>query len=155
LLESGGGIIKALPLIGTGPFYLVNSDTFWLDETEPNLQRLAAAWDAARMDILLMLASHEQATGHGTKSDFVLDGDGRIARFSEGSKPGLIYAGVGIIHPRVFDGVGREVHSLNREFDAAIAAGRLYGLAMSGKWLTVGTPDAIAPAEAVVRDFRR
>lgn len=155
LLESGGGIIKALPLIGADPFYLVNSDTFWLDENVANLDRLNAGWDAERMDILLMLARHGQATGHGTKSDFTLGNDGRIARYQDGHGEGLIYAGVGILHPRIFDGALPDAHSLNREFDAAIAAGRLYGMAMTGKWLTVGTPDAIAPAEAVVEAHRR
>ena len=156
LLESGGGIIKALPLIGTEPFFLVNSDSFWLDDGVPNLDRLGALWDAEHMDILLMLARHEQATGHGTKSDFTLGADGRIARYRESANSeGLIYAGVGIVHPRIFEGLEPDAHSLNREFDAAIAAGRLYGMAMTGKWLTVGTPDAIAPAEAVVGAHRR
>lgn len=150
LLESGGGIIKALPLLGADPFYLVNSDTFWLDDSEPNLLRLAKAFEPSRMDILLMLAAHDQATGHGDNSDFTINGDGRIARFAESTGLGYIYAGVGILHPRIFDGAGTDAHSLNREFNAAIAAGRLFGLPMRGQWLTVGTPDAIAPAEAVV-----
>ena len=150
LLESGGGIVKALQLLGCDPFYLVNSDTFWLDEDKPNLVRLAKAFDLSRMDILLMLASHAQATGHGDKSDFTIDGDGRIARFKEGAGLGFIYAGAGILHPRIFDGAASDAHSLNREFNAAIDAGRLFGLPMRGHWLTVGTPDAIAPAEAGV-----
>ena len=150
LLESGGGIFKALPLLGNDPFYLVNSDTFWLDEAEPNLLRLAKTFDPSRMDILLMLAAHHQATGHGDKSDFTIDGDGRIARFADGAGTGYIYAGVGILHPRIFNGADTDAHSLKREFNAAIAAGRLFGLPMRGQWLTVGTPDAIAPAEAIV-----
>ena len=150
LLESGGGIIKALPLIGNDPFYLVNSDTFWLDDAEPNLLRLAKAFDPSRMDILLMLAAHDQATGHGDKSDFTIDRDGKIARFADSAGTGYIYAGVGILHPRIFDGADTDAHSLNREFNTAIAAGRLFGMPMRGQWLTVGTPDAIAPAEAVV-----
>ncbi len=154
LLDSGGGIVNALPLLGADPFYLVNSDTFWLDDAEPNLERLAKAFDPSRMDILLMLASHDQATGHGDTSDFTIDGEGRIARFAEGVGKGYIYAGAGILHPRVFTGADRDVHSLNREFNAAIAVGRLFGLPMRGQWLTVGTPDAIAPAEAVVARHR-
>lgn len=150
LLESGGGIVRALPLLGPDPFYLVNSDTFWLDGAEPNLLRLAKAFDPSRMDILLMLASHDQATGHGDKSDFTIDGEGRIARFAEGAGKGYIYAGVGILHPRIFDDADADAHSLNREFNAAITVDRLFGLPMRGQWLTVGTPDAIAPAEAVV-----
>lgn len=155
LLESGGGIMKALPLLGADPFYLINSDTFWLDKDEPNLARLAKFFDANSMDILLMLASHNQATGHGTSSDFVVSSDGRLTRFAnrepDDTSAGYIYAGAAILHPRIFDGVEGDVHSLNREFNTANAAGRLYGLPMTGHWLTVGTPDAIAPAEAVVK----
>lgn len=150
LLESGGGIIKALPLLGNEAFYLVNSDTFWLDDGEPNLLRLAKAFDQSRMDIILMLAAHEQATGHGDKSDFTIDSTGRIARFVQGAGKGYIYAGAGILHPRIFAGAQDDAHSLNREFNVAIGAGRLFGLPMQGQWLTVGTPDALAPAEAVV-----
>ncbi len=150
LLESGGGIIKALSFLGDDPFYLVNSDTFWLDDGEPNLLRLAKAFDPSRMDILLMLATHEQATGHGDKSDFTIDSTGRIARFVQGAGKGYIYAGAGILHPRIFAGAQDDAHSLNREFNVAIGVGRLFGLPMQGQWLTVGTPEALAPAEAVV-----
>jgi N-acetyl-alpha-D-muramate 1-phosphate uridylyltransferase len=155
LLESGGGIMKALPLLGTDPFYLINSDTFWLDKDEPNLARLAKFFDANSMDILLMLASHDQATGHGSSSDFVMAADGRLTRFAnraaDDNSVGYIYAGAAILHPRIFDDVESDAHSLNREFNTANAVGRLYGLPMTGHWLTVGTPDAIAPAEAVVK----
>ena len=155
LLESGGGIIKALPMIGEDPFFLINSDTFWLDEDESNLMRLSAFFDEQSMDILLMLASHDQATGHGTTSDFVVDTDGRLTRFANRAQsdtsPGYIYAGAAILHPRIFEGVAPDAHSLNREFNIANASGRLFGLPMKGHWLTVGTPDAIAPAEAVVK----
>lgn len=155
LLESGGGIIKALPLLGTEPFYLINSDTFWLDQDEPNLTRLANFYDAEDMDILLMLAAHDQATGHGNSSDFIVATDGRLTRFASraenDSSPGYIYAGAAILHPRIFEGVEPDAHSLNREFNTANAAGRLFGLPMNGQWLTVGTPDAIETAEAVVR----
>jgi N-acetyl-alpha-D-muramate 1-phosphate uridylyltransferase len=153
LLESGGGIIKALPLLGADPFFLINSDTFWLDEGEANLVRLARRFDAKSMDILLMLAAHGQATGHGDKSDFNVGPDGRLARYAEGAGTGYIYAGAAILHPRIFDGAEPDAHSLNREFNAAIAAGRLFGMPMHGRWITVGTPEAIAPAEAVVAAF--
>lgn len=153
LLESGGGIIKALPLLGADPFFLINSDTFWLDDGEANLVRLARSFDAKSMDILLMLAAHGQATGHGDKSDFTIGKDGRLARFAEGAGTGYIYAGAAILHPRIFDGAQTDAHSLNREFNTAIEAGRLFGMPMHGRWITVGTPDAIAPAEAVVAAF--
>jgi N-acetyl-alpha-D-muramate 1-phosphate uridylyltransferase len=154
LLESGGGIIKALPLLGSDPFFLVNSDTFWLDEGGSNLAAMADYFDASSMDILLMLASEEQATGHGAATDFICAADGKLARFKAGDANPFIYAGVAILHPRIFDGALHDAHSLNREFSKAIEQGRLFGLPMKGKWLTVGTPDAIAPAEAVVAAHR-
>lgn len=149
LLDSAGGIVKALPHLGTSPFFVVNADTFWIDRRQPNLAALALAWDSAAMDILIMLADLQSATGHSGKSDFLLAADGRLAR-SGGSPEGLIYAGAAIVHPRIFEGAQPEPHSLNLYFDRAIAAGRLFGYRMDGHWITVGTPDAIPKAEAAV-----
>jgi len=149
LLDSAGGIVRALPLLGPDPFFVLNADTFWIDAGRSNLQRLALAWNGASMDILLMLADFDQATGHTGGADFLLAPDGRLAR-ARGDPSGLIYAGVAILAPGQFADAGPEPHSLNRNFDAAIAAGRLYGLKLEGSWITVGTPDAIAPAEAAV-----
>lgn len=150
LLDSAGGIVAALSLLGPDPFYLVNADTFWIDAGRDNLAELALAWDAARMDILLMLASPENATGHGARTDFLVDGQGRLARNPSQQPGGLIYAGAAIVDPGIFAGAQAEPHSLNLYFDRAIAAGRLFGMVMSGHWITVGTPDAIAPAEEAV-----
>jgi MurNAc alpha-1-phosphate uridylyltransferase len=149
LLDSAGGIVKALPELGAAPFYILNADTFWIDAGGSNLARLALEWDAGRMDILIMLAPLESATGHSGSTDFLLAADGRLARANKDPR-GLIYAGAAIVHPRIFEGAEAEPHSLNRYFDSAIAAGRLFGMAMEGHWITVGTPDAIAPAEAAV-----
>lgn len=154
LLESGGGIIKALPLLGDAPFYLVNSDTFWLDGKCSNLVAMAEFFDPSKMDILLMLATAEQATGHGAATDFVCAADGMLARYKAGDANPFIYAGVAILHPRIFEGALNDAHSLNREFNVAIEKGRLFGLPMDGQWLTVGTPDAIAPAERIVAAYR-
>jgi MurNAc alpha-1-phosphate uridylyltransferase len=151
LLDSAGGIVKALPLLGTDPFYILNADTFWIDHGTPGLTRLALAWDAARMDILLMLAALESVTGHDGGTDFLLGGDGRLVR-AAGDPAGLIYAGAAIVNPRIFAGAAVEKASLNRYFDAAIAAGRLHGVRLEGHWITVGTPDAIAPAEVAVAE---
>ena len=149
LLDSAGGIVKALPELGDNPFYVLNADTFWIDRGEPSLTRLALAWDEAKMDILLMLAELASATGHTGGTDFLIAADGSLHR-SKGDPAGLIYAGAAIVHPRIFAGATSEPHSLNRYFDAAIAGGRLFGLAMNGRWITVGTPDAIPLAEAAV-----
>jgi MurNAc alpha-1-phosphate uridylyltransferase len=149
LLESGGGIVRALPLLGREPFFVLNADTFWVDDGAPSLSGLALAWDGARMDILLMLAAMGKATGHSGRSDFLLGTDGRLAR-SGGDPAGLIYAGAAIVHPRIFAGAEAEPHSLNRYFDLAAAKGRLFGWRMRGRWITVGTPEAIPAAEAAV-----
>lgn len=149
LLDSAGGIVRALPLLGGDPFFVLNADTFWIDGDQPNLERLALAWDGARMDILLMLARLEDATGHSGTTDFLLDGEGRLSR-AKGAPHGLIYAGAAIVHPRIFEGASVQPHSLNAYFDRAIAAGRLFGMAMQGHWITVGTPDAVAEAEAAI-----
>jgi len=149
LLESAGGIVKALPLLGGEPFYIINADTFWIDSGESSLERLALAWDAARMDILLMLADLDSATGHCVGTDFLVASDGALRR-SKGDPTGLIYAGAAIIHPRIFRQAPTGSHSLNVYFDKAIATGRLFGMKMNGSWITVGTPDAIPAAEAAV-----
>ena len=149
LLDSAGGIVRALPQLGAAPFYVVNADTFWIDSGRPSLERLALAWDDARMDILLMLADGESATGHSGGMDFVLE-PGGILRRAAGDPAGLIYAGAAILHPRIFAGASAAPHSLNLYFDRAIAAGRLHGVKMRGRWITVGTPDALPQAEAAV-----
>lgn len=151
LLDSAGGIIKALPELGQAPFLILNADTFWVgDDVDPNLNRLAEVWDDSAMDILLMTARLDQATGFEGKGDFVADAEGRLRRARDVAGTPVIYAGAGIIHPRIFAGAEPGVSSLNKYFDAAIANGRLYGMPMVGHWLTVGTPDAIGEAEAAL-----
>lgn len=152
LLDSAGGIVRALPELGGEPFFVLNADTFWIDREGQDLERLALAWDGARMDILLMLARPDDATGHSGSTDFLVDTDGRLAR-AGGAPQGLIYAGAAIVHPRIFKDAVAEPHSLNLYFDRAIAAGRLFGLAMRGHWITVGTPDAVAAAEAAIARY--
>ncbi len=152
LLDSAGGIVKALPSLGDAPFFILNADTFWIDGARPNLERLALAWDERRMDILLMLADLADATGHTGGTDFVLAEDGRLA-WAKGAADGLIYAGAGIVHPRIFAGAKAEPHSLLLYFERAMAARRLYGMKMAGRWITVGTPGAIPEAEAAIAAF--
>lgn len=149
LLDSAGGIVKALPELGPDPFYILNADTFWIDAGQPSLERLALEWDGRRMDILLMLAAIESTTGHSGGTDFLMAADGRLAR-ARAAADGLIYAGAAIVHPRIFAGAEPVPHSLNLYFDRAIAAGRLYGMKMEGRWITVGTPEAIPLAEQAV-----
>ncbi len=150
LLDSAGGIVKALPMLGTEPFLVLNADTFWIDaDGVHNLAEMAAAWDPAAMDMLLLTADRSDATGHTGGIDFTVDAQGRLAR-ANGVAEGVIYAGAIILQPRIFADATPEPHSLNLYFDRAIAAGRLFGHRMRGAWITVGTPDAIAAAEDAV-----
>ncbi|ESY21223.1 mannose-1-phosphate guanylyltransferase [Mesorhizobium sp. LNJC394B00] len=151
LLNSAGGIVKALPLLGSDPFYIINADTFWIDSGQPSLERLALAWDGAKMDILLMLTDLDSATGHGVGTDFLMAPDGGLRR-SKGDPAGLIYAGAAIVNPAIFRDAPAGAHSLNTHFDKAIASGRLFGMQMRGSWITVGTPDAIPQAEAAAAE---
>ncbi|MCY0149095.1 nucleotidyltransferase family protein [Hoeflea sp. G2-23] len=155
LLDSGGGIVKALPLLGGEPFLILNADTFWLEEPgarDDNLATLTRQFDPHVMDILVMTARPDQATGHTGAGDFMIDADGRLARYRGTGEP-VIYAGVLVLHPRVFASITEPRFSLNRCFDSAIEAGRLYGAPMRGHWLTVGTPEAIGEAETAMREY--
>lgn len=150
LLETGGGIAKALPLLGTEPFLLMNSDSLWVDGASDNLSRLIAAWDGGRMDALLLLAAVSASIGYDGRGDFHMDATGRLARRGAGDIAPFVYAGVAILKPDLFAGDRVEPFSLNRQFDRALAAGRLCGMRLDGLWLHVGTPEAIGQAEAAL-----
>lgn len=154
LLDSGGGVIKALPILGDKPFLILNADTFWIDGAQNSLSLLLDAWDAESMDMLLLLADPLDATGHSGSTDFLRAPDGRLSR-AKAAPEGLIYAGGGIVHPRIFAGAAPVPHSLNLYFDRAIAARRLHGRRMDAHWITVGTPEAVAQADAAVAARRR
>ncbi|MBH0238846.1 nucleotidyltransferase family protein [Methylobrevis albus] len=150
LLDTGGGVVKALPHFGDEPFYHLNSDSIWIEGIRPNLAMLAEHFDASRMDMLLLLAPTVSSVGYDGVGDFVMDKDGRLARRPERDVAPFVYAGAAIIHPRIFEGETVAPFSLNRFFDAGIDAGRLFGLRMDGIWLHVGTPQAIGEAEASI-----
>ncbi len=151
LLETGGGIRKALPLLETqGPFFVLNADSFWLEAPQgpPALARLEAAWDEATMDCLVLTVPRERAVGYAGAGDFVMDATGRVQRGrGEGAQA---FTGVYVVHPRLFDHAPEGPFSMNRLFDIAMAAGRMYAVSHAGLWLHVGTPEAIAEAEAAM-----
>ena len=150
LLETGGGVAKALPLIAADPFLVVNADNFWIDGPAPTLGLLASAWDDARMDALLLLVPLADAHGYEGAGDFHMDAGGQLKRRAEGRMAPYVFSGVQMLAKRLFNGVSIEPFSLNRLYDRALEAGRLYGVAHGGLWFHVGTPDAIAQTEAVL-----
>jgi len=150
LLDTGGGVVKALPHLGTAPFFHMNSDTLWIEGVTPNLVRLAAQFDAARMDILLLLASTATSIGYDGRGDFNMAPDGRLSRRLEREIAPFVYAGAAILAPAIFSDAPKGAFSLNRLFDRAAETGRLHGLRLDGTWMHVGTPAAIKAAEAAI-----
>jgi MurNAc alpha-1-phosphate uridylyltransferase len=150
LLGTGGGVIKALPILGDAPFFHVNSDTIWIDGEKPNLARLAEAFDPARMDALLLLASRESSIGYTGAGDFSMDADGRLARRGTRESVPFIYAGAAILTRAFFAGVPPGASSMSPLFDRAVQAGRLFGVPLDGTWMHVGTPEAVRAAETAL-----
>lgn len=147
-LETGGGVAKALPLLGRGPFFVVNGDVLWLDGPRPTLQSLAAAWDDAVMDALLLLHPTATAFGYDGDGDFSIANDGRLSRRTDGPPASYLFAGIQILSPRLWTDLPAPPFSLNWIYDRAAAAGRLFGLVHGGSWFHVGTPKDLAQAEA-------
>jgi len=116
---------------------------------------LAAMFDPATMDIAMLCADPERATGHNGKNDFSLHPDGRLTRYKAGDANPVIYAGALVLTPDFLADAPSEPFNLNIYFDRAIAAGRLHGLKLDGEWLTVGTPEAIGEAEATIQRISR
>lgn len=152
VLDTGGGVALALPMLGARPFFVLNSDSFWLDKGTPALERLRAAWNNAQMDCLLLLCPLQRTIGYDGQGDFVMDGLGRLERRSGAADRALAYIGGFLVHPRLFAGAPSGKFSMNVLWDRAMAAGRLYGLVHDGTWLHVGTPEAVALAEAALMD---
>lgn len=150
LLETGGGLVKALPLLGDTPVFAVNADLIWRDEGPSSLQRLADAFDPTRMDALLLLHPRERATGHTGPGDFLLDASNRLIRRGARATAPYVYTGVQILQPSLLRDAPTGPFSLNILYDRAIIAGRLYGLVHQGDWMDVGTHDGLAQAEALL-----
>ncbi|NBX02810.1 MAG: nucleotidyltransferase family protein [Alphaproteobacteria bacterium] len=148
LLETGGGIKKALPLLGGKPFFIANSDVICIDGKTPALHRLQAAWDDARMDVLLLLHPVASAVGYDGKGDFFLREDGTPRRRTADETAPYVFTGVQILHPRLFADSPDGAFSLNVLFNRALEARRIATLVHDGKWLHVGDPAGVAAAEA-------
>lgn len=151
LLGTGGGVVKALPALGDAPFFHINSDTIWIDGVRPNLVRLAESFDPARMDALLLLAPTTGSVGYAGRGDFTMASDGTLRRCGEREVAPFVYAGAAILSPALFKDAPQGEFSLTTLFERAAAEGRLYGLRLEGLWMHVGTPEAIAAAEAAIK----
>ena len=148
LLDTGGGITRALPHLGDGPFFAVNADISWRDGATPALARLAFSWRDDGMDALLLVHETAAATGYAAAGDFFMSEAGSLSRRGAAPAAPYVFTGIQMLHPRLFSDIPPGPFSLNLLFDRAIASGRLYGLAHDGEWFHVGTLEALAEAEA-------
>lgn len=143
ILETGGGLRAALPLLGPGPVFTMNTDAVWRG---PNpLDQLARLWCPDRMDALLLCIPRAQALGHSGAGDFQIGSDGRAARGA-----GSVYSGLQIVKPDLLHTIPERVFSLNRLWDMMLADGRLYAADYPGNWCDVGRPEGIGLAETLL-----
>jgi MurNAc alpha-1-phosphate uridylyltransferase len=151
LLETGGGLIKALPLIDADPFLVVNSDNLWVDGPVDSLRLLAANWDSARMDALLLLVPLARAHCHKGQGDFHMAASGTLRRRKPGSVAPFVYTGIQMVSKRLLEGEHPDgPFSTNLLWDRAMKQGRLFGLAHQGLWFDVGAPENIRKAEEIL-----
>jgi len=147
VLGTGGGVVKALPLLGPEPFFHVNSDTLWIDGVRPNLARLAETFEPSRMDILLLMAPTTSSIGYGGRGDYSMLPDGALRKRREHQVVPFVYAGAAIMSPSLFADAPAGEFSLTKMFDRANERERLFGLRLDGVWMHVGSPDAVGAAE--------
>ncbi len=153
LLETGGGVKKALPLLGEDPFFVTNGDVCWLDGYSSALERLADHWNEGEMDGLLLLHPTVYAFGYDGVGDFHMDADGRISRRKERGVAPFIYAGIQILHPRFFEDAPDGAFSLNLLYDRAIEKERLFGIRHDGEWFHIGTPEQLRETEWALEEL--
>jgi N-acetyl-alpha-D-muramate 1-phosphate uridylyltransferase len=150
LLETGGGVAKALPLISDERFLVVNSDNLWIDGPVDAIRLLASRWDDAVMDALLLVVPLARANCHNGPGDFHMDPCGRLERRRQGKVAPFVFTGVQLVSRRLFVDPPQGRFSFNLLWDRAIAQGRLYGMVHQGLWFDVGTPSAIPDTEAIL-----
>ncbi|WP_374943553.1 nucleotidyltransferase family protein [Sphingomonas sp.] len=153
LLETGGGLVHARALLGDDPIVVVNSDNLWIDGPVDAIRLLAARFDPAAMDALLLMVPLSRAHNHRAHGDFHLDAQGRITgRQRRGRLAPFVYTGVQIIDPAIIADAPEGPFSTNLFWNRAIAAGRAYGQVHQGLWFDVGSPAAIPATEAMLAD---
>jgi MurNAc alpha-1-phosphate uridylyltransferase len=150
LLETGGGLTHALPLIEDDHFLVVNSDNFWVDGPVDAIRLLGDRWDEEQMDALLLVVPLARANCHSGHGDFHMDAMGRVTRRRPGRVAPFVFTGIQIVSRRLFADAPEGSFSTNILWDRAIAAGRCYGVVHQGLWFDVGTPGAIAKTETIL-----
>ena len=153
LLETGGGVLKALPLLGEA-FFVLNSDVLWLDGKDYALTRLAGAFDAAQMDAVLLLQRTTTAVGYEGSGDFFLDPLGTPRWRGEREIAPYIFTGVQLLHRRLFDGISEKRFSLAGLYRRALEAGRLHAIVHDGEWYHIGTPEGLAATRVRLSSHR-
>lgn len=154
LLETGGGIARALELLGPDPFLVVNGDVVWLDGAQNTLEKLGGRWNDQAVDALLLAQPTVGAVGYQGRGDYFMTPEGRLRRRRDTELAPFLFAGIQILHPRLFDDVPAGAFSLNLLFDRAEGAGRLFGQRHEGLWAHVGSPHGLAEAEALLSGVR-
>jgi MurNAc alpha-1-phosphate uridylyltransferase len=155
ILDTGGGIKKALSHFGGEAFFTHNCDTLWVEGLSHALERMSQRWDEKTMDCLMLLAATVTSLGYEGKGDFEMEATGRLTRREEQRVAPFVWTGVQIIHPRLFEGSPQGAFSTNMLWDKAIEAERLYGIRLDGTWMHVGTPEGLRDAEAFLAEMRR
>jgi N-acetyl-alpha-D-muramate 1-phosphate uridylyltransferase len=150
LMNTGGGVAKALPLLGAGPFFVINGDVMWLNGMRNTLAALAARFQPEQISALLLMQPTVGAVGYGGVGDFGMLPDGRLYRRPENEVAPFIHAGIQILAPSLFLDCPKAPFSLNRIYDQAAGQGRLYGLRHEGQWMELNRPEGLAAAESAL-----
>ncbi|MAH83877.1 MAG: mannose-1-phosphate guanylyltransferase [Rhodospirillaceae bacterium TMED8] len=151
LLETGGGVKHALPLLGKKPFWVVNSDAFWLNGPTDALARMASVWDEGNMDALLLLHSTVEAYGYVGRGDFSCNTIGKLERRAEMEVAPWLFTGIQLLKPETLENTPNGPFSLNVIYDRLLEQERLFGIVHDGEWFHIGTPDGLSEAEAYMK----
>ena len=153
LLDTGGGLVRALPVISGDPFLCVNADNWWTDEGENAFTRLMAAWDDKAMDVLMLVVPFAGANNSQGQGDFDMDAAGRLSRRKQSEHGAFVWTGIQMLAKRLIANPPSDVFSTNVFWDRAIADGRCFGLQHNGLWFDVGYPAAIAATEQKLLEY--
>ena len=152
LMETGGGLVKAAPLIDSDPFIALNSDNLWIDGPADTLRLLASQWDDSNMDALLLLVPQARALNHKGMGDFHMERTGRLRRREKSHVAPFVFTGIQIVSKRLLRDAPQGPFSTNILWDRAIAEGRCFGAVHQGLWFDVGTPQSIQMTETALEN---